>query len=178
MINVEIKRVKISAIRPNPGNPRTIGRKELNNLAKSLKEFPEMLQLREIVVDENMMILGGNMRYRALQEIGDKECDVKVAAGLTPEQKLEFIIKDNGQMGDWDFDALANGWDGLPLADWGVDLPGDWLSIDKQAANNESGRDQIEELFQVLIECETEAEQVELLTEFNERKLKCKALIS
>lgn len=88
-----------------------------------------MMELREIVVDENMMILGGNMRYRALKEAGEKECIAKIADGLTPEQKREFIIKDNASFGEWDMDILANVFDDLPLVDWGIGdlegLPGD-----------------------------------------------------
>ena len=126
-MELKTKKVKLSQIRPNPDNPRRIGKREIENLKKSIQEFPQMMELREIVVDETMTILGGNMRYLALKELGEKECIVKVARNLTPEQKREFIIKDNSNFGEWDMDALANGWDDLPLADWGVDLPEDWL---------------------------------------------------
>jgi hypothetical protein len=92
-------------------------------LVKSLKDFPEMLKLREIVVDETMTILGGNMRYLALQKAGEKEATAKVVTGLTPEQKREFVIKDNGGFGKWDYSILANVWDDLPLIEWGIDVP-------------------------------------------------------
>jgi ParB-like chromosome segregation protein Spo0J len=95
-------------------------------LVKSLKEFPEMLQLREIVVDETMTVLGGNMRTLALKKVGAKEATAKIVKGLTPEQKREFVIKDNGNYGTFDMDALANSWGDLPLVDWGVDLPESW----------------------------------------------------
>ena len=131
MIKIEVRRVNIFDIKPNPDNPRTIGKKEMNSLVKSMKEFPEMLQLREIVVDENMTILGGNMRYRGLQQLGENECVAKIVTGLTDEQKREFIIKDNGESwGQWDFDALANGWGDMPLTDWGVGLPEDWMGVE------------------------------------------------
>ena len=99
----------------------------MERLVKSLKEFPDMLNLREIVVDETMTVLGGNMRLLALQKIGTKDCTAKIVTGLTPEQKREFIIKDNSAFGEWDMDLLSSSWGDLPLVEWGVDLPEDWL---------------------------------------------------
>ena len=126
-MQTEIKTAKISEIKLNPDNPRTISNKDMELLIKSLKEFPEMLHLREIVVDENMVVLGGNMRLLALQKMGASDCQIRMVSGLTPEQKREFVIKDNSNFGRYDFDSLANEWSDLPLADWGVDLPDDWL---------------------------------------------------
>ncbi len=126
-MKIEIKKVKLSDIRMNPDNPRTISEKAMERLVKSLKEFPDMLNLREIVVDETMTVLGGNMRLLALQKIGTKECTAKIVTGLTPEQKREFIIKDNSAFGEWDMDLLSSSWGDLPLVEWGVDLPEDWL---------------------------------------------------
>ena len=119
-MQTEIKTAKISEIKLNPDNPRTISNKDMELLIKSLKEFPEMLNLREIVVDENMVVLGGNMRLLALQKMGVSDCQIRMVSGLTPEQKREFIIKDNSNFGRYDFDTLANEWSDLPLADWGV----------------------------------------------------------
>jgi len=124
-MKVEIKQVKLSQINLNPDNPRRIGNAEMGRLIKSLQDFPEMLQLREIVVDETMTILGGNMRYLALKQIKAKDCIAKIVTGLTQEQKREFIVKDNGSFGQWDFDILA-AWDDLPLVDWGVNIPEEW----------------------------------------------------
>jgi hypothetical protein len=98
----------------------------MERLVKSLQDFPEMLELREIIIDENNIILGGNMRYRALKQIGEKECFAKIVTGLTVDQKREFIIKDNSNFGSYDMDALANLWSDLPLVEWGVDIPADW----------------------------------------------------
>ena len=126
-MEIKVKTVKLSEIKLNPDNPRTITAKAMENLVKSIEEFPDMMSLREIVVDENMMILGGNMRFRALEQIKAKDCVVKIVTGLADEQKREFIIKDNAGFGEWDMDALANDWDNLPLTNWGVDLPVDWL---------------------------------------------------
>lgn len=131
MVEITIKRVKLRRIRLNPDNPRRIAQKNMDYLIKSIQDFPEMMQLREIVVDETMTVLGGNMRALALRKTGAKECTAKIVKGLTHDQKREFIVKDNGSFGEWDFDLLANGFDDLPLADFGVDLPEDWLAGDK-----------------------------------------------
>lgn len=129
MVIVEVKTVKLSEIKLNPDNPRTISKKDMEMLVKSLKDFPEMLKLREIVVDETMTCIGGNMRTLALRKSGVKEATAKIVKGLTLEQKKEFIIKDNGTMGEWDMDALANVWGDLPLVDWGVDIPKSWNNL-------------------------------------------------
>ena len=131
-MQVEIKKVKLSQIKPNPDNPRQISKVDMERLVKSLQDFPEMLELREIVVDETMTVLGGNMRYRALQQIKAKECIAKIVTGLTPEQKREFVVKDNAAFGSWDFDILANEWSDLPLDDWGVDIPKSWSCEPKE----------------------------------------------
>jgi hypothetical protein len=107
-------------------------------LIKSLKEFPDMLKLREIVVDETMTVLGGNMRLLALKKSGAKEATAKIVTGLTKEQKREFVIKDNSSFGDWDMESLANAWGDLPLADWGVDLPEDWLTAPPEIQEDQS----------------------------------------
>jgi site-specific DNA-methyltransferase (adenine-specific) len=147
MVKVEVRTVKLGEIKLNPDNPRTISKKDMDLLVKSLKDFPEMLELREIVVDEGMTILGGNMRYLALQKSGVKEATVKIVTGLTPAQKREFIVKDNAAFGDWNMEDLANSWADLPLADWGVDLPEDWLGGDKgEPADAEPQIDKAEEL--------------------------------
>ena len=125
MIKREQKTVKLSEIKPNPDNPRVIKRNQLKSLQKSLNDFPEMMKLRPIVVDEDGVILGGNMRYQALMANGATETEVETVSGLTPEQKREFMIKDNVAFGDWDWDKLANEWDASELNDWGLNFVGD-----------------------------------------------------
>lgn len=120
MIKREQKTVKLSEIKANPDNPRVIKRQQLKSLQKSLNDFPEMMKLRPIVVDEDGVILGGNMRYQALLANGADETEVEFVQGLTPEQKREFVIKDNVAFGDWDWDKLANEWDAGELNDWGL----------------------------------------------------------
>lgn len=113
-MDVETKKVNINLIKENKDNPRKINKKEFELLKKSLQDFPEMLSLREIVVDENMMILGGNMRYRALKELGEKEVIIKIVTGLSEAQKKEFILKDNVSYGEWDIDDEKEiGWNDI-----------------------------------------------------------------
>lgn len=104
----------------NDLNPRKIQKKAYEELKKSLRDFPEMKQLREIVVDENLTILGGHQRIYALKELGYTDVTVKQVFGLTEVQKREFIIKDNNSSGEWDTDIIANQWDIGELEKWGV----------------------------------------------------------
>jgi DNA modification methylase len=118
-----MQKVKINSIKTNPKNPRLIKDDKFKKLVKSIQEFPQMLELRPIVVDENNIILGGNMRYKACIEAGLKEIYILKAEDLTEQQKDEFIVKDNVGFGEWDWDILANEWDTDKLTDWGLDLP-------------------------------------------------------
>ena len=118
-----MEKMKLSEIKPNPNNPRLIKDDKFKKLCQSLKDFPEMLELRPIVVNKDMIILGGNMRYKAAKEIGLKEIPVKVAGNLTSEQEREFLIKDNTSGGEWDWEVLANEWDTEQLDAWGLDIP-------------------------------------------------------
>ena len=111
-------KLEINKLKTNKHNPRIIKDQKFKKLVQSIKEFPKMLELRPIVVDEDMIILGGNMRHKASIEAGLKEVDIKIAKGLTKEQKQEFIIKDNVGFGEWDWDILANEWNVLELMDW------------------------------------------------------------
>jgi DNA modification methylase len=117
--------VPITQVVPNTSNPRIIKDDKFKKLVKSIKEFPEMLNLRPIVVDKDMVVLGGNMRLKACQSAGLTEVPIIVADQLTPEQQAEFIIKDNVGFGEWDWDILANEWDAELLQDWGLELPFD-----------------------------------------------------
>jgi len=116
------QQVKISKVKGNPDNPRIIKNDKFKKLVKSIQEFPEMLKLRPIVVDEDFMVLGGNMRLKASKDAGLKEVWIEIAEGLTKEQKKEFIVKDNVGFGEWEWDMLANDWDSVQLAEWGLDV--------------------------------------------------------
>jgi ParB-like chromosome segregation protein Spo0J len=116
------QQVKISKVKGNPSNPRIIKNDKFKKLVKSIQEFPEMLKLRPIVVDEDMIVLGGNMRLKASKDAGLKEVWIEIAEGWTKEQKDEFIVKDNVGFGEWEWDMLANEWDSVQLAEWGLDV--------------------------------------------------------
>ena len=121
---MKIEIYPISKVRSNPNNPRIIKDDKFENLVKSIKEFPKMLEIRPIVVNDEMIVLGGNMRLKACQEAGIKEIPIIKVSDLTEEQQKEFIIKDNVGFGEWDWNDLANNWDSDKLTEWGLDIPG------------------------------------------------------
>ena len=133
---METRKVKITEIKNNTNNPRFIKDDKFKKLVRSIKEFPEMLELRPIVVDKDNIVLGGNMRLRACKEAGLKEVHIVKADQLTEEQQREFIIKDNVGFGEWDWDDLANEWDVDELEDWGLDLPVD-LAVEELEAEED-----------------------------------------
>lgn len=128
---MEIKKIRLTDLEQNkgqvaglPSNPRQWGRGELDNLVKSIKETPELLEARGLIVwpyGGKYIILGGNMRFSALREMNAVDAPCYVLPEDTPMEKLrEIVIKDNGAFGSWDYDMLANEWDDLPLSDWGL----------------------------------------------------------
>ena len=117
-----IKKVKITEVISNPNNPRLIKDDKFKKLVKSIQEFPDMLNVRPIVVNTDMVVLGGNMRLKAIKEAGIKEINVDIVDWNEQQQK-EFIVKDNVGYGEWDWDDLANNWDAEELTDWGLDIP-------------------------------------------------------
>ena len=139
-----MQRVNIQEVRLNDTNPRYIKDHKFEKLVKSIKEFPQMLDLRPIVVNQDMIVLGGNMRLRACREAGLTEVPIIYADNLTEEQQNEFIIKDNSSFGEWDWDILANEWDTEQLIDWGMDIPDDWAVdevLEAEEDNYEAGDD-------------------------------------
>jgi hypothetical protein len=132
--------MKIKDIKPNPNNPRVLRDEKFQKLKQSITEFPKMLSLRPMVIDENNVVLGGNMRLRALQELGFTDVEeawVKRSSDLTEQEKKRFIIADNVAFGEWDWDTLANDWEVVDLEAWGLDIP--------QFENEPSGEDLTEE---------------------------------
>jgi ParB-like chromosome segregation protein Spo0J len=118
-----MERLPLTKIKANPNNPRVIRDNKFKKLVQSIEDFPEMLEARPIVVNPDMVVLGGNMRLKALKEAGVKEAPVYIASWDEVKQK-QFIIKDNVGFGEWDWDILANEWDEEELKDWGLDIPG------------------------------------------------------
>ena len=126
--------IKLSKIKSNPNNPRIIKDDKFKKLCKSIFELPKMMELRPIVVDDNFIVQGGNMRLKALTELGYKEIPnewVKQAKDFSEDELKEFIIKDNVGYGEWDWDDLANNWDTEKLIDWGLDIPSFSLPIEE-----------------------------------------------
>jgi hypothetical protein len=115
--------IDIDKIQGNRENPRVIKDSKFQKLVNSIQEFPEMLYLRPIVVNKDMVILGGNMRHKAAKDAGLKEIPIIIAENLDEAKEREFIIKDNVGFGEWDWDALANLWDIEELDEWGLELP-------------------------------------------------------
>lgn len=161
--------VSIKTIKPNPKNPRIIKDDKFRKLVKSIKDFPQMLELRPIVVDENNIILGGNMRFKALQEAGHKEVFIIRANELTDEQKDEFIVKDNVGFGEWDWDALANEWNPEQLNEWGLEVPvfNDEVNLDDFFQENDPATEK-EDKFRIVLEY-TEEDYNEIIELFGKK---------
>ena len=136
-----IQIVKTKDIIANENNPRVIKDDKFKKLVKSIKEFPQMLNLRPIVVNDDMVVLGGNMRLKAVQEVGLKEVPIIKASDLTEEQQKEFIIKDNVGFGEWDWDVLANEWEPELLSEWGLDVWQQPVEVDYSDKNKEIDTD-------------------------------------
>jgi len=132
---MKTEHIDISQVKANPNNPRVIKDEAFRKLVASIKEFPEMLEIRPIVVNADMIVLGGNMRLRACKEAGMKKIPIIKAEDLTEEQQRQFIIKDNVSGGEWDWEILANEWDPVELSEWGLDVPG--IELDPDALSDE-----------------------------------------
>ena len=126
--------IKISKVKSNPDNPRLIKDIKFKKLVNSIKEFPKMLELRPIVVNDDMIVLGGNMRLKACKEAGLKEVYIVKASELSAKEQREFTIKDNVGFGQWDWDIIANEWNTVELENWGMDS---WQNIDDLETSDE-----------------------------------------
>lgn len=144
----KIQYIGLDKIRSNPKNPRTIKKHQLEKLMKSISDFPKMLELRPLVVDENMVVLGGNMRLKALKELKYESVPYIKIEGLSEEQKEQFIIKDNVNYGDWDWDVLSTDWNLTSMDGWGLDVPS-WVLDDD--AEPEIDRDVLNEAMDAYI---------------------------
>ena len=141
---MKAKSVKLSEIKVNPNNPRLIKDDKFAKLVQSIKDLPQMLAIRPIVVNSDMVVLGGNMRLKACKEAGLKEVPIIIADNLTEEQQREFLIKDNVSGGEWDWSALTSEWYTDQLEEWGLDIP----EFNDNMTNNEDyeGLDQLSKL--------------------------------
>lgn len=162
----------IHLIKPNPNNPRLIKDEKFAKLVKSIKEFPQMLELRPIVVNDDMIVLGGNMRLKACKEAGLKEVPIIKASSLTPEQQREFIIKDNVGFGEWDWELIANEWDTEQVTDWGLDIP----DFDNKIDEKEDLSDYIKTDYRIEVICKDETEQEKIYNSLIEKGYDCRIL--
>ena len=175
-----IKMVKIDKLKINPSNPRVIKDYKYKKLLKSITEFPEMLMLRPIVVDNEMVILGGNQRYRACQEAGLKEVPIILVSELSQEQIDRFVITDNVSFGDWDYDILANNWDSELIDASGLDLWQQPADVDYSLLDDASGgldnlvsdmADGVKKAIQIEFEAEHYEEAQALIKFWREQKM-------
>jgi len=165
--------MKLSAIKPNPNNPRVIKDEKFQKLVNSIKEFPKMMELRPMVINSDSIVLGGNMRLKALKELGYKEVPdewVKSADELTEDEQRRFIIADNVGFGEHDWSMLANEWDVEELADWGLDIPN--FDFDEP----EDLSDDLEVNFRIEIVLNDEKTQELLYNELISRNYECRLL--
>ena len=137
-----MKRVPIGTIKNNPNNPRVIKDDKFKKLVQSIKDLPEMAEVRPIVVDTDMVVLGGNMRLKAMREAGWKDVPIEVVDWEEDKQR-QFIIKDNVSGGEWDWEMLANQWDELELQEWGLDVWKAPVEVDYSDKNEEINIDEL-----------------------------------
>ncbi len=160
----KIKLIPIKEIKENPNNPRKLDKDKYQKLLKSIQDLPQMLEYRPIVVNSDMVVLGGNMRLKALKELKYKEVPIIIADDLSEDQQKEFLIKDNLGYGVWDWDMIANEWDLPLLEDWGMDLPTDFTTQEELEA--------VEDDFDVPDEIQTDIVLGDLF-EIGEHRLLC-----
>ncbi len=165
--------VKVADVKANPNNPRIIKDDKFKKLVKSIQDFPEMLKLRPIIVNDDMVVLGGNMRLKACKEAGVKTIPIIKASLLTEEKQKEFIVKDNVGYGEWDWDDLANNWDAEQLTDWGLDIP-IFNEIDEKEQIDLS--DKIKSEFKIEVICKDETEQEQVYNKLIEQNYQCRLL--
>jgi hypothetical protein len=191
-----MEKVKVSSLRPSPKNPRLIKNDKFKKLVRSIQEFPDMLKLRPIIVDEDSVVLGGNMRLKACIEAKVKEVYIerltkksveasnkKYGTSYTYQERCdEFMIKDNSGFGDWDWDILANEWDTDLLGDWGLDL---WKAEEDTEDEGYVADPNFDDegvgyksQFGVIVECDNEKDQEKVYRGLTEQGYKCKIVVT
>ena len=171
--------IKLSTLKPNPDNPRFIKDAKFEKLKQSISEFPKMLELRPLIVTQDNIVIGGNMRLKALIELGYKDIPeewITHAERLTEDEVRRFIIADNVGFGEHDWDLLANDWDSQELEDWGLDgFPFDSEDeIKENEINDLSDDDSI--MFKLELTFESEEEQEKNYIELTKKGYKCQIL--
>ena len=176
------RQMKISKLKNNPNNPRFIKDDKFEKLKKSISEFPEMMEKRPMVcvtdTDGKLYPLGGNMRLKAIKELGYKEIPdewIMLADEWSEEKRNRFTISDNVGFGEWDWDMLANEWDAEKLEEWGLDLPdfGTDEILDEEQKDLSSS---IESLFRIEVICKDEEHQEKVYNKLIEQGHECRLL--
>ena len=166
----------IAEIKSNPNNPRVIKDEKFAKLVQSIKEFPQMLEKRPLVcftdTDGKLVVLGGNMRFKAAKELGLKELPILLADDWTAEQRAEFLIKDNVGFGEWNWDELQSDWDVQQLEDWGLDIP-QQFQVEMEETDLS---DKIKSEFKIEVVCKDEQEQQETYNKLIEQNYECRLL--
>jgi hypothetical protein len=149
---IKITKVKIGEVKVNPNNPRLIRDDKFAKLVQSIKDLPQMLDIRPIVVNTDMVVLGGNMRLKACKEAGLKEVPIIIADNLTEDQQREFLIKDNVSGGEWDWTIIQSEWNAEQLSEWGLDVwqPNNNINLDEFFDDN--GDTEKEAKFKIILE--------------------------
>ena len=167
--------VSINTVKTNPNNPRLVKDDKFKKLVNSIKTFPEMLKIRPIVVNNDMIVLGGNMRLKACKEAGLKKVHIIKADTLTEEQQREFIIKDNVGFGEWDWDLIANQWDAEQVAEWGLNLPMFEDNDDVDKEHKDLSNDEVI-IYKIELSFDNEAEQEEHYIKLIKKGYTCQIL--
>jgi ParB-like chromosome segregation protein Spo0J len=170
---MSVQTVKISEVKSNPNNPRLIKNDKFEKLVKSLKDFPEMAKVRPIVVNQDFVVLGGNMRLKAMKEAGWKEVPIEVV-DWTEQQQKEFIIKDNVGFGEWEWDMLANEWEAEDLEKWGLDVP----KFEEQADPFDDAGVEGKNQYGVIVMCASEGEQEHIFIRLTGEGFNCKIVVT
>tara|TARA_B110000285_G_scaffold41071_1_gene45110 strand:- start:4553 stop:5074 length:522 start_codon:yes stop_codon:yes gene_type:complete len=171
---MKIEKVKISEVSNNPNNPRVLKDDKFKKLVNSIKGFPQMLEIRPIVVNNEMIVLGGNMRLKACIEAGLKEVHIIKAENLTKKQQDEFIIKDNVSFGEWDWDSIANEWESEELESWGMDI---WIpEVEEEPKELKDLSEELKDTYEVIIECKNDGEQEEVYNKLIKEGYICRVL--
>jgi len=165
-----MKKVAIGDLKPNPNNPRIIKDDKFKKLVQSIKDLPEMADVRPVVVNTDMVVLGGNMRLKAMREAGWKEVPIEVVDWDEDKQR-QFIIKDNVSGGEWDWEMLANQWDADELNEWGLDLP-----IFAQEKGIDDLSEKLEPTFRIEISCNDEEHQEKIYNKLIAEGYECRLL--
>lgn len=170
---------KLSELKKLEGNPRVINNKQFKTLCESIKNNPKYFEARPVILSDrtgSLVIIAGNQRYEAAKSLKLKEVPTFLVENLTEEKEREIVIRDNISNGEFDFDTLANEWDDLPLAEWGIDLPAGWTAVKEESESKDEIKDNYAEQYGVIVICESEAHQEQIFNQLTEQGMTCRVV--